>query len=264
MLVYLNRHPPRNRNTLGCPSCTWGTVDGPTATDRCSSCETRVCEGRTNEGIQFHLPRGELTWTGRSLIGLNNGGCHLDNTHLQGRTRTRSPTRYCSMQMGQHSFCNSWKWQRDCNSREQQLRFNLSSSTHLIFCSHSLCGDLSDDPLRYVTHAPLQIIVNAEEDERKIWGLDEIRNNSPFTTHRLLIFGLQVTEPLHVVEDQPDQGDDHQDDEGYWDKQHGSPAIEESGLRIDCRRRDSRSTHRFMVCICFVIVSPGVIVVFTS
>ena len=55
-------------------------------------------------------------------------------------------------------------------------------------------------------------------------------SNKRQITHRQAILGVHVPEPLHVVEEQPGQRYDEQQDERHGDEEHGGPATREGGV----------------------------------
>lgn len=66
-------------------------------------------------------------------------------------------------------------------------------------------------------------------DERNTQYLLIVNN---LLTHRKLVFGVYVPEPLYVVEHEPRQRYDHQHDERYAHEQHGSPGGKKSKLNL--------------------------------
>ena len=63
-------------------------------------------------------------------------------------------------------------------------------------------------------------------------------------TYRESILGVHVAEPLDVVEEQPGQRDDHQEDEGDGDEEHRGP---ETGER-EVTMRQTVGTGELYVC----------------
>lgn len=56
---------------------------------------------------------------------------------------------------------------------------------------------------------------------------------------------ISVAKPLDVVEDEPGKGDDHEHDEGYWDKHHRCPA--HVLLQIACSYSDVQCDHNVLL-----------------
>lgn len=81
--------------------------------------------------------------------------------------------------------------------------------------------NLHDGLLRYRAQVPLEVMKIVKQ--RKKFGPVAV-------AYRLLVLCLHVTEALDVVEDEPDQGYDHQDNKGNGHKEHGCSARKIGGF----------------------------------